>query len=118
MYLLSASGFIAAALLHGLPAVVTGFSVSGIGIFAALPLFWGTITARMTGKAAGTAIAIVNSVGAIGGFTGPFIMGWLRDRTHGYAVGLLTIAASMIGAALFAPTSISKQASEVVQPAD
>jgi len=48
MYLLSASGFICAALIQGLPAVVTGFSICGIGIFAALPLFWGTITARMT----------------------------------------------------------------------
>jgi MFS transporter, ACS family, tartrate transporter len=118
MYVLSALGFISAAVLHGIPAVVAGFSAAGIGIFTALPLFWGTITARMTGKAAGTAIAIVNSVGAIGGFTGPFLMGWLRDKTQSYAVGLLVLAGSMIGAALFAPRSISKRALEVVQPAD
>jgi ACS family tartrate transporter-like MFS transporter len=117
MYVLSASGFIAAALLHGLPSVVVGFTVAAVGIFAALPLFWGTVTARMTGKAAGAAIAIVNSVGAIGGFTGPFLMGWLHDKTHSYSVGLLAIAVSMTGAAFIAPRSVSKREQAAVQPA-
>ena len=118
MYVLSASGFISAALLHGLPGVIVGFTVAAVGIFAALPLFWGTVTARMTGKAAGAAIAIINSVGAVGGFTGPSLMGWLHDKTHSYSVGLLAIAASMMGAALLAPRSISKREQAAVQPAD
>ena len=54
----------------------------------------------MSGKAAGAGIAIVNSVGAIGAFAGPALMGWLRDLTHSYSAGLWTIALCMALAAL------------------
>ncbi len=79
------------------------FVLAAIGIFGALPLFWGATTARMSGKAAGAGIAIVNSVGAIGAFAGPALMGWLRDLTHSYSAGLWTIALSMAVASILAP---------------
>ena len=100
MFLAAAAGFLLATLLHSLAGALLGFSIAASGIFAAMPLFWSATTSRMSAKAAGTAIAIINSVGAIGGFTGPFLMGWLYDFTHSYSVGLWTIAACLlVGAA-------------------
>jgi ACS family tartrate transporter-like MFS transporter len=106
MYLLSASGFLVLAAFQGLNSSLLGFALASIGIFGALPLFWGATTARLSGKAAGAGIALVNSVGAIGAFTGPSLMGWLRDATRSYSAGLWAVALSMALAAIVAPGSI------------
>ena len=106
MYLLSASGFLVLAAFQGLNSSLLGFALASIGIFGALPLFWGATTARLSGKAAGAGIALVNSVGAIGAFTGPSLMGWLRDATRSYSAGLWAVALSMALAAIVAPGSL------------
>jgi ACS family tartrate transporter-like MFS transporter len=92
MYLVSAAGFAGAALLHSLSGALFSFVLAAVGIFVALPLFWSAATARMSARSAGAAIAIINSIGAVGAFCGPFIMGWLHDATHAYTAGLFCIA--------------------------
>jgi cyanate permease len=58
-------------------------------------------TAFLRGTAAAGGIALVNSVGNLGGFVGPFLVGWIRDATGGFTAGLLTLAAILvIGAAI------------------
>ncbi len=103
LYVFAAIGFIGLAVLPGLAGAMVSFVFAAIGIFGGLPLFWGATTARMSGKAAGAGIAIVNSVGALGAFAGPAMMGWLRDLTHTYSAGLWTIALSMALASILAP---------------
>jgi len=105
MYLLGAVGFAGVALFHSLPITLLNFCFASAGVFGALPLFWSATTARMSGKAAGAAIALVNSVGAVGGFTGPFVMGRLHDATHSYAVGLCVIAGCLVLGAGAAPSN-------------
>jgi ACS family tartrate transporter-like MFS transporter len=114
MYLLSASGFLGLAVSQGLNISLICFAFASFGIFGALPLFWSAATAPMKGKAAGPGIAIVNSVGAIGAFTGPAIMGWLRDMTHSYSAGLWAIAVSMTLAALTVPRNAALDRVEAV----
>jgi D-galactonate transporter len=67
--------------------------VAGFGIFACLPTFWTLPTAFLSGAAAAAGIAVVNSVGNLAGFAGPFAMGWIKDHTGSYAGGLLLLAA-------------------------
>jgi MFS family permease len=67
--------------------------VAGFGIFACLPVFWTLPTAFLSGAAAAAGIAVINSIGNLAGFAGPFAMGWLRDHTGSYAAGLLLLAA-------------------------
>ena len=114
MYVLSATGFLGLAVFPGLNSALISFAVASIGIFGALPLFWGSATARMSGKDAGPGIAIVNSVGAIGAFTGPAIMGWLHDLTHSYSAGLGAIALSMALASVTVPRSAPTASPTVV----
>lgn len=100
MYVIGGAGFAGAAWLHGLPLALISFTCASMGVFAAIPLFWSASTGRMSSKAAGAAIALVNSAGAVGGFAGPYAMGWLHDATRGYAAGLFSIAACMVAGAL------------------
>ena len=67
--------------------------VAGFGIFACLPVFWTLPTAFLSGAAAAAGIAVINSVGNLAGFAGPFAMGWVKDHTGSYAGGLLLLAA-------------------------
>jgi nitrate/nitrite transporter NarK len=83
-----------------------------MGLFGASPLFWSAATSRMSGKAAGAAIAIINSVGAVGGFTGPAAMGWLRDTTHTFSAGLWSIAACLCVGAILAQGPSPKPSQE------
>ena len=67
--------------------------VAGFGIFAVLPVFWTLPTAFLSGTAAAAGIAVINSIGNLAGFAGPFAMGWIKDQTGSYAGGLLLLAA-------------------------
>ncbi|WP_334392999.1 MFS transporter [Bradyrhizobium sp. AZCC 2262] len=67
--------------------------VAGFGIFANLPVFWALPTAFLSGAAAAAGIAVINSIGNLAGFAGPFAMGWTKDHTGSYAGGLLLLAA-------------------------
>jgi D-galactonate transporter len=69
------------------------FCVAGFGIFACLPVFWTLPTAFLSGAAAAAGIAVINSIGNLAGFAGPFAMGRIKDHTGSYAGGLLLLAA-------------------------
>jgi ACS family tartrate transporter-like MFS transporter len=71
---------------------VIALSIGGMGIYAALPVFWTLPTSFLTGAAAAGGIAIVNALGNLAGFAGPFVVGKIKDSTGGFAVGLLTVA--------------------------
>ena len=92
LFLAATAGFVGAALAHSVLAAVASFTLAAVGLLAALPIFWSLAAGRLTGKAAGAAIALVNSVGAVGAFAGPSAMGWLHDVTHHYSAGLWAIA--------------------------
>jgi MFS transporter, ACS family, tartrate transporter len=50
----------------------------------------------LTGTAAAAGMPLLNSVGNIGGFFGPFILGWVKDSAESFAYGLYALAAFMV----------------------
>jgi ACS family tartrate transporter-like MFS transporter len=68
--------------------------VAGFGIFGSLPVFWTLPTAFLSGAAAAGGIALINSIGNLAGFFGPYAMGWIKDSTGSYAGGLLGLSAA------------------------
>jgi hypothetical protein len=46
-------------------------------------------------------LAFINSIGTMGGFVGPTIIGFLRDHTAGFAVGQITLGGFLLAAALW-----------------
>jgi MFS transporter, ACS family, tartrate transporter len=88
------------------------------GRWSAIAPFWGLSTAFLSGRAAAGAIALINSIGNLGGFAGPYLMGWLKDTTGDYATGLKVLAGVMFAAALLALTiKIKREPEAVAQPA-
>lgn len=100
--LIGAVGFVLTVLTPPTPAyALATLSIAAFGIWGTLGPFWTLPTAFLRGTAAAGGIAIVNSIGNLGGFVGPFLMGWIRDATGGFSAGLLTLAAVLvIGAAI------------------
>jgi nitrate/nitrite transporter NarK len=68
-------------------------SIAGFGVFAVLPIFWTLPTAFLSGAAAAAGIAMINALGNLAGFIGPYAMGWIKDATGSFSGGLLFIAA-------------------------
>lgn len=100
--LIGAAGLIASVLLAGHPALaIAALTVGACGILAALPQSWSLSTAFVTGGAAATGIALINSLGNIAGFVGPYAIGWIKDATGSTAAGVYLLAGSLVvGAAL------------------
>jgi ACS family tartrate transporter-like MFS transporter len=74
---------------------VTLFTLVGACYFAFHPCFWAVPTAFLGESAAAASIGLINSVGNLGGFFGPMLMGRLVSRTHSFTAGLLYLVASL-----------------------
>ena len=102
---IGAAGLAASAQLGAIPLLgLAALALSAIGIYAALPVFWTLPTSMLTGSAAAAGIALVNSIGNIGGFLGPALVGYVKATTGSYAASLWTLAAlvAMSGVAVIA----------------
>jgi ACS family tartrate transporter-like MFS transporter len=75
---------------------VIAITAGVVGTLSILPIFWTLPTAILSGAGAAGAIALINALGNIGGFVGPFVMGWMKTATGGYAWGLLTLAGGVL----------------------
>jgi MFS transporter, ACS family, tartrate transporter len=59
---------------------------------ASRPTFWALPSMFLSRSGAAAGIALINSVGNLGGVIGPVAVGWLKDTTHSFAGGLYFIA--------------------------
>jgi len=93
--LMGACGLLITAFAPSVAVTVLGLSIAGAGIFASLPIFWAGFSQRVSAAHAAFGIAMVNSLGNIGGLAGPYVTGVLLERTHSYVSGLLVIAIAL-----------------------
>ncbi len=101
-YATAAAGFLIAGLATNTAVATVGFTIAAIGILSALPIFWGAATVEIAGPMVAAHIAVINSIGNLGGFFGPVLIGSLRQSTHGYFAGLAAIALCLLAGALCA----------------
>ena len=78
-----------------IPALV-GLTLALVGTISARTVFYTIPQSFLTGAAAAGGLAFINSVGASGGFVGPFMVGWLKDATGSYNAGMLGMAAILV----------------------
>ncbi len=71
-------------------------TVALIGITAARAIFWAIPARFLTGIAAAGGLAFINSIGTLGGFVGPAVVGWLRDATGSFSAGLAGMAGFLV----------------------
>ena len=89
----AAAGIAAAAVFDQPVLKMACLTIAAFGVFSCLPVFWTLPAAFLSGPAAAAGIAIINSLGNLSGFAGPYAMGWIKDTTGSFAGGLLLIAA-------------------------
>jgi D-galactonate transporter len=91
---MSAFGLIMSATTRDPVLSLAALSLAAAGIWAALGPFWSLPTAFLTGAAAAGGIALINSLGNLGGFLSPMLIGEIRARTDSFAVALFVLAAA------------------------
>ncbi len=81
------------------------FTVAGFGMFGAQPCFWALPATFLSGPAAAAGLAMVNSLGNLSGFFGPYVMGRVKDATGSYTIALLAISV-ILGFAMLVALSL------------
>ncbi len=95
-----ALAFLAAgAVTAPVPAMIA-LTVAALCVFSALPTFWTLPTAFLTGSAAAGGIALINAIGGLGGFVGPYLIGWIKDATGQFGLALTAIAGFLLASGL------------------
>ncbi len=98
--LISTGGLIMAGMTLGTWWSLVGMSIAAIGFYGTKGPFWSIPTMWLTGSAAAAGIAWINSVGNLGGFFGPTLVGWAKNLTGSFAGGLYALAVCALMSAL------------------
>src|SRR5262249_32323511 len=98
--LVSAGALAASAYGGNLVLTMIALIVAAMAGFAAFGLFWTLPAAFLTGSAAAGGLALINSIGSLAGFGGPYLIGWLKGATGRKVLGLLVLSILPFVAAL------------------
>jgi MFS family permease len=97
------AGLSASAFLVDSPLLsVLAISIGAAGTLAIVPIFWTLPASILSGAAAAGAIALINAIGNVGGFAGPFVIGWIKDVTGSFTWGLVAVAAGVLTTGIMA----------------
>lgn len=72
------------------------FTVAAAGIKSYQPAFWALPSLLLTESAAAGSVGLINSVGNLGGFVGPYLMGWIEHTTGSFTGGLVGLSAALM----------------------
>lgn len=81
-------------------ATMVVISLTASAIFAALPNFWTLPTQFLSGASAAAAVALINTLGNVAGFSAGYITGALHDATHSYLAPMMVVGGFMLLSAL------------------
>jgi ACS family tartrate transporter-like MFS transporter len=96
------AGLAASVVSGNLVVALSALTIALIGITSARAIFWPIPTRFLAGVGAAAGLAFINSIGTIGGFVGPYLMGWLRDFTGSFETGLIAMAGILFAASFLA----------------
>jgi MFS transporter, ACS family, tartrate transporter len=95
--------------------IVLALVAVNVGISAAKAPLWAMPGMFLSGAGAAAGIAMINSIGNLGGFVGPVAIGWLKHETGGYAAGLYVVGATLALSAVVT-LLLSRKAGQPVVP--
>jgi ACS family tartrate transporter-like MFS transporter len=88
--------FMSVALSNYAPFAIAMLCITGAGVAGYLPGFWALPTSFLSGTTAAASIGLINSFGNLGGFVGPYAVGYISTKTGSYLGGVLYLSASAL----------------------
>jgi len=85
-------GFLGTAWLGSSYWALIAMSIATVGIYGSRPTMWPMPSQFLTGASAAVGIALINSIGNLGGYVGPFVVGWIKDSTKSFEMGVYFLA--------------------------
>src|SRR6202163_3795114 len=98
--LLASLGLVLAGFAGSVLAVLLALTLVNTGISSAKPPLWSMPTMFLSGSAAAAGIATINSIGNLGGFVGPAMIGWIKDLPGSFQGGLFFVAGLLVPSAV------------------
>jgi nitrate/nitrite transporter NarK len=92
-FLMATAGLVVSVVWNDLAPALTGLTVALVGVTSARAIFWTVPTSFLTGRGAAGGLAFITTIGSLGGFFGPFLVGWIKDATGSFILGLIAMAA-------------------------
>lgn len=92
-------GFLSLGWIHSPFVTVALLSLMAVGYCSSLSPFWAMPSEFLSGFSAASGIAVINSVGNLGGFAGPSLVGFITQKTGTLNGGLAFAGISMLIAA-------------------
>lgn len=80
--------------------VMVGVTLCATGVISAMPLVYSLPARILSSVAVGAGLALVNTIGNVGGFAGPFVTGWLRDLFGNDEVPFIVLAMLLLSAGI------------------
>ncbi len=97
---IGAIGFVFTAILKSpIPAMIA-LTVAAVGDYGTRGPFWALPGKFLTGSAAAAGIALINAMGAVGGFIGPYAVGYLKDTSGNFESGLFMLAGILLAGSI------------------
>src|SRR3954470_20398179 len=89
-------GLVISTFLTSSAATIAALCVAVAGINSYTATFWAIPSGFLTGRAAAGGLALIVSIGNLGGFAGPFLIGLIREATHNFTLSLLAVSAILL----------------------
>jgi nitrate/nitrite transporter NarK len=100
MTIASVGLFLAVTAKDHLALSIAMFSFAAVGLYGYLPGFWSLPTSFLSGTTAAASIGLINSVGNLGGFVGPYVVGYLKTGDSYFASVLYLSGSALVAACL------------------
>jgi ACS family tartrate transporter-like MFS transporter len=84
--------------------VMVALTVGITGVFCYVSVFWAVPSAMLTGSAAAAGLALINAVANVGSFAGPYLVGWIRNATGSFSLGIMVLGVGPLLASVIAAT--------------
>ncbi|MCL6454007.1 MAG: MFS transporter [Alicyclobacillus sp.] len=99
--LIGAAGLVIGQLfVHGAVGQMIFLCIAAIGVYGPYGPFWAIPSALLRIELVGAAMGLINALGNLGGFLGPYIVGYVKGATHNSFAGFLVLAAFLVIAAI------------------
>jgi MFS family permease len=98
-----AAALAAVSYLTSFTGTMIAITIAVVCAYAIFGPFWALASTLVEGSAAATGVALINSVGNLGGFFGPYAIGLVRNSTGSFRGGFLAIAITLVLSAVIVP---------------